>query len=278
MFIAIYDPHYKNSLAIPTKGKIVSKLTENFNRGSGQKVQKQFEEVLFIILKRRHFFLIDLIFWFRMFKLNKKALIQLNPGKVSELFLQIVMCLFVLFAILPHQFDNQQEFEGIYESSTTQEGQSATIQKGSFYERVLISINIVFTVLFTIECILKLLAFGLKVWFLLFSLYETPYCNCINLKSLPLYSPNFCAFSCNDYQFSLCKTCCNIQYSVVLRLIISLYLHDSNLQSFEFTKLPKPNILSQTGLFKVSSLNIKAFKIANGFHWLFLTGLYHKIM
>lgn len=32
------------------------------------------------------------------------------------------------------------------------------------YERVLISINIIFTTLFTIECVLKLLAFGIKVW------------------------------------------------------------------------------------------------------------------
>jgi len=80
-----------------------------------------------------------------------------------KLFSKICNISFLLFAILPHQFDNQQEYEGIYESSTTQEGQSATIQKGSFYEKVLISINIVFTVLFTIECILKLLAFGLKV-------------------------------------------------------------------------------------------------------------------
>lgn len=88
---------------------------------------------------------------------------------------------YFFFAILHHQFDNQQEFEGIYESSTTQEGQSANIQKGTFYERVLISINIVFTILFTIECILKLLAFGLKVWLLLFSFFQNTYCMCINL-------------------------------------------------------------------------------------------------
>ncbi|KAK3088414.1 hypothetical protein FSP39_018877 [Pinctada imbricata] len=36
---------------------------------------------------------------------------------------------------------------------------------GKKYERVLIVINIIFTVLFTIECILKLLAFGLKNYF-----------------------------------------------------------------------------------------------------------------
>lgn len=70
----------------------------------------------------------------------------------------------LLFLQFLHQFNNQKEFEeNFWRKQSEEEKSSIPPEEGSFYERVLISINIVFTVLFTIECILKLLAFGIKV-------------------------------------------------------------------------------------------------------------------
>lgn len=90
-----------------------------------------------------------------LFFLLKNWILHLtNDTSVWDIDTYILSSACVLFCLLDLQFDNRQEFE-------EEPGQNETIR--SFYERILISINIVFTVLFTIECILKLLALGVKV-------------------------------------------------------------------------------------------------------------------
>lgn len=66
------------------------------------------------------------------------------------------LCLFS--KLLKFQFTNQSQFDGTHQGNNADFATSS-----SQYERVLISINIVFTILFTVECILKILAFGVKV-------------------------------------------------------------------------------------------------------------------
>ncbi|WAR31930.1 CAC1A-like protein [Mya arenaria] len=82
---------------------------------------------------------------------------------VSPKFEYLVMTLIALNTIvLMMKFNNQQDYEENFQRSSYVEGHTS---KGSFYEQVLISINVVFTILFTIECILKLMAFGIKNYF-----------------------------------------------------------------------------------------------------------------
>ncbi|XP_069119459.1 voltage-dependent calcium channel type A subunit alpha-1-like isoform X4 [Argopecten irradians] len=78
---------------------------------------------------------------------------------VSQKFEYFVMTLITLNTIvLMMKFTNQSQFDGT-------QGNDDLAAASSQYERVLISINIVFTVLFTIECVLKILAFGIKNYF-----------------------------------------------------------------------------------------------------------------
>ncbi|XP_053380538.1 voltage-dependent calcium channel type A subunit alpha-1-like isoform X4 [Mercenaria mercenaria] len=112
------------------------------------------------------------------FTMNAKPLCRFMPKNkgsfkyrvwklvVSPKFEYLVMTLIALnTVVLMMKFNNQQEFENKYRERSTENGHPNIADQGSFYEKVLISINIVFTVLFTIECILKLLAFGIKNYF-----------------------------------------------------------------------------------------------------------------
>ncbi|XP_060591923.1 voltage-dependent calcium channel type A subunit alpha-1-like isoform X8 [Ruditapes philippinarum] len=112
------------------------------------------------------------------FTMNAKPLCRFMPKNkgsfkyrvwklvVSTKFEYLVMTLIALnTVVLMMKFNNQQDFENKFRERSTENGHTSITDQGSFYEKVLISINIIFTVLFTIECILKLLAFGIKNYF-----------------------------------------------------------------------------------------------------------------
>lgn len=73
---------------------------------------------------------------------------------------------FLYFPLLKFQFSRTSQFDDSVrdrlEEQAAQTAMGAPVVAFN-YERILIFVNIVFTVLFTVECILKLIAFGVKV-------------------------------------------------------------------------------------------------------------------